>query len=186
MRDKTRPTARPVNDVDDIQLLNIRLDSLDLATARSTPDAAPSSTGEPRSLGRSPWIFRTTLSQHCPLPKLSMPAIFGRNRDRDRKMSILASQSSITSIIHPLHPSRTRSPMRGYQASPSKDVARGMTWGPIPSDGHVHTKVWASNSHGTTVVDDTRLGGRDCMGGVKIERHISSSSEVSPPKPAYV
>ncbi|KAK7735899.1 a-factor receptor [Cytospora paraplurivora] len=90
-KDKARPIARPVNDVDDIQLLNIRLDSLDLATARSTPDAAPSSTGEPRSLGRSLWIFRTALSQHCPLPKLSMPAMFGRFRDSNRDMSILAS-----------------------------------------------------------------------------------------------
>ncbi|KUI65412.1 Pheromone a factor receptor [Cytospora mali] len=183
-KEKTRVTVRPLNDVDDIQLLNIRLDSLDLEAARSTPDTAPSSNGESQHFKRSPWIFRTTLSQHYPLPKIHIPAIF--SKDKNRGMSKPSSQSSLKPVIHPLHSSRARSPGRYYQANPLEEGGRRMAWDPSPSNGHVHTRVWASDSHGSTLVEDTKSGGRDCMGGVKIERHISSSSEISFPQPAYL
>lgn len=184
-KDKARVTVRPLSDVDDIQLLNIHLDSLDLEAARSTPDTSQSSNGEPQMLNRSPWVFRTTLSQQYPLPKMSMPAIFGKDKNRD--MSKPASQDSLKPIIHPLHTSRAQSPMRHYRhASPLEGGNRGMTWAPSPSDGHVHTRVWASEFYGSTAVEDTRFGDRDLIGGVRVERHISSSSEVSRPQRAHI
>lgn len=173
------------NEIDDIQLLNLRLDSLDLEAARSTPSASPSSSGEPRAPSQSPWIFRTAPSQHHPLKKIRMPAIFGKGNRRD--MNKPASQSSLKPIVHPLHTSRARSPVHHYEASSSNAGGGGMTWDPSHTDGHVHTRVWASDAHGsTTMVGDVRSEDRNSLGGVRVERHISSSSEISPPQPAYL
>lgn len=184
-KDKARVTVQSTNDVDDIQLLNIRLDSLDLEAARSTPDASRSSSGEPTPLSRSPWIFRTTPTHHCPPPKFRMPAFFGK--DKNKGMNKPASQSSLAPIMQHLHTSRTRSPVRHYQAGQSEEGGScGMTWDPSPSDGHVHTMVWASDPGESTAVEDTNPEGSDSLGGVRIERHISTSSEISPPRPAYL
>lgn len=172
------------NEIDDIQLLNIRLDSLDLEAARSTPSASRSSSGVAQSPSRNPWIFRTALSQHLPLEKIRMPAIFGK--DKHRHMNMPASQDSLKPIIHPLHTSKAPSPVRHYPADLSKGDGCGVAWDPSLTDGHVHTRVWASDGYASTVVSDTRSEDSDLKSGVRVERHISSSSEISPHQPAYL
>ncbi|ROV98423.1 hypothetical protein VMCG_07100 [Cytospora schulzeri] len=184
-KDKARVAVRTLSDIDNMQLLNIRLDSLDLEAARSTPDASRSSTAHSVSPSRSPWIFRTSPSGHYPLPKIRLPAIFGKSKHKG--MNKPASQSSLMPIIHPLHnTSRARSPVGHYQASPSDKGSRGMAWDSSLGDGHVHTKVWASDACDSTAVEEKKSEGSDRLGGVRIERHISTSSEISPPQPAYL
>ena len=177
-QDKARVTVRSRSDVDDIQLLNVRFDSLDVEAARSGPGIIPSEDGESRLLSRSPWIFRTALSQHYPLPRISMPAMFGKNKSRD--MSSPASQSSLKPAIPSLHTSRARLPTNHYQASSSEQGDRDVVLVCNPGDGHVHTRVWASDANDSMVLEGTKLE------GVRIERHISSSSEISPPKRVYI
>lgn len=89
-----------------------------------------------------------------------------------------SSQDSLKPIIHPLHNSQAPSAMGKYHAGASPSGAHGAGWNPTSRDGRVRTRVWA--------VDGASSWDKETDGGiVRVERHISSSSEVSPPKPAY-
>ncbi|KAG6364549.1 hypothetical protein INS49_006151 [Diaporthe citri] len=176
---KTSISARQVNEVDDVQLLNIRLNSLDLEAARSTTDAARSSEQMPRLPIRNPWVFRTTAA-----PQFNMSTIFGG--DKGRAASKSSSQGSLKPVIHPLHTTQAPSAMGKYRPGPSSSGAHGAGWNPAQRDGRVHTRVWAVDPYGTSAVAGESSGDKEMDEGiVRIERHISSSSEVSPPRPAY-
>lgn len=71
-------------------------------------------------------------------------------------------------------------------ASPSEEDGRGVGWDPSLTDGHVHTRVWASDAYSSTVVGGATVKDKEFKSGVRIERHISSKSEISPPRPAYL
>lgn len=172
-------SARQVNQVDDIQLLDIRLDSLDLEAARSTTDAARSSEQMPQLPSRNPWVFRTV-----PAPHFNMGTIFGGNKGRSTGKS--SSQDSLKPVIHPLHTTQAPSAMGKYHPSPSLNNSHGAGWNAAPRDGRVHTKVWAVDSYGASAVGGESSVDKEMDEGVvRVERHISSSSEVSPPRPAY-
>jgi len=77
--------------------------------------------------------------------------------------------------------------MGKYEAGLSPDAVYGAGWNPAPRDTRVDTRVWVAGPHGASAVDGANLGDKELMdeGIVRVERRISSSSEVSPPKPAY-
>lgn len=155
------------------------MDSLDLEAARSVTDAARSSEQMPQLPTRSPWVFRT-----APAPHFHMGTIFGGSKGRATGKS--SSQDSLKPVIHPLHTTQAPSALGKYHPGPSSSDARGAGWNAAPRDGRVHTRVWAVDPYGTSAVDGDSLGDKEMDEGVvRVERHISSSSEVSPPRPAY-
>ncbi|KKY33353.1 putative pheromone receptor [Diaporthe ampelina] len=176
---KNSISARQINEVDDIHPLNIRLNSLDLEAARSTTDAARSSDQMLQLPTRNPWAFHTT-----PPPRFHMGSFFGGKEGKSTRKS--SSRGSLKPDIHPLHTTQAPSAMGKYHACQSPSDAHSAGWSPAPEDGGVHTKVWAADACGASAGDgassvDKELG----EGVVRVERRISSSSEVSPPKPAY-
>ncbi|KAK2604557.1 hypothetical protein N8I77_007475 [Diaporthe amygdali] len=176
---KTNIKTVQVSDVDDIQPLNIRLDSLDLEAARSTTDAARSSDHMPQLPKRDPWVFLSTLPS-----TFHIGSIFGGKRRK--AMGTLTGNSSPTPIIHPLHTTQAPSAMGKYHPSQFSNDAHEMSWNPPTIDGRVRTRVWAAERNGAIAVDGESLRDEDVDDGVvRVERHISSSSEVSPPKPVY-
>lgn len=142
-------------------------------------DASRSSNQMPQLPIRNPWVFRTT-----PAPHFNMGTIFGGNKGRATSKS--SSQDSLGPVIHPLHTTQAPSAMGKYHACPSPSDAQGAGWNPAPRGGRVHTRVWAVDPYGTSAVAGESSGDKEMdEGSVRVERHISSSSEVSPPKPAY-
>lgn len=143
-------------------------------------DAARSSEQMPQLPTRNPWVFRT-----APAPQFNMGTLFGGNKGRAAGKS--SSQDSLRPVIHPLHTTQAPSAMGKYHPGPSSGDARGAGWNAAaPRDGRVHTRVWAVDPHGASAVDGESSWDKEVGEGVvRVERHVSSSSEVSPPRPAY-
>lgn len=165
--------------MDNIQPLSIRLDSLDLEAARSTTDAARSSDQMPQLPNRNPWVFRPTRPPNFPIS-----AFFGGRKSR--AMSAPGSQVSPKPVIHPLHNSEAPSARGKYQPGRFSNDAHDLNWNPSSRDGRVRTRVWAADACGAPAVNNATSGDDEMDEGVvRVERHISSSSEVSPPKPTH-
>lgn len=134
----------------------------------------------PQLPARNPWVFRTTFA-----PQFNMGTILGgRNGKATSKSS---SQETLKPVIHPLHTSQAPSAMGKYEAGLSPSDAYGENWNPAPRNGRVHTRVWVADPHSASGVNGPDLGGNEMMdeGVVRVERRISSCSEVSPPKPVH-
>jgi hypothetical protein len=176
----TSASARQFNKVDDIQPLNIRLNSLDVEAARSTTEAARSSEKMPQLPPRNPWVFRTTFT-----PDFNMGAILGGRKGKTTSSS--SSQVSLKPVIHPLHDSQAPSAMGKYHAGLPSDDAHRPSWNPAPRDIRVQTRVWVAGPHDGSAEDGATLVDMETIseGVVRVEKRISSSSEASPPTSAY-
>lgn len=128
---------------------------------------------------RNPWVFRT-----APAPHLNLGTFFGGKKVTT--LSNASSQDSLKPVIHPLHTSQAPSAMGKYHAGLSPSDTYGAGWNPTPRDGRVHTRVWAADPCGTSAVGGANSGDKETdWDVVRVERHISSSSEVSSPKAVH-
>lgn len=156
-----------INTNDDTQLLNIRLNSIDLEAARPIVNdhlsmASAVRDGTPQVPHRIPWLFRTTVAPQYPFrfPKVSLPSFRKKKPD---------SQIGDFEIMSADAAPRTPSMRDGTPASGHDDAV-------------VNTRVWASNGRSgeTTLADERNLRNSQLGKGVRVQRHISSCSELSP------
>ncbi|KAG8165720.1 hypothetical protein KVR01_004272 [Diaporthe batatas] len=175
--------GRQFNELDDIQPLNIRLSSLDVAAARSTTEAARSSEKMTQLPARNPWVFRTTFA-----PDFNMGTILGGGgKGKGKNTSSSCSQELLRPVIHPLHTSHAPSAMGKYHPDLSAGDAHQEMWNPAPRDTRVQTRVWVADARSGSATDGVSISENEMAenGVVRVEKRISSSSEVSPPKPVY-
>lgn len=142
-------------------------------------DAARSSKNMPQLPTRNPWVFRTTA-----VSPFNVGTMFGGNKCKAAGDS--SNQDSLRPVIHPLHTSQAPSAMGKYHPGPSPNDTRGAGWSSTPKGGRVQTKVWAADRHDASAVGGPSSLDKE-MGEdvVRVEKRISSFSEVSPPRPAY-
>lgn len=151
-----------------------------MEAARSTTEAARSAGKMPQLPSRNHWVFRTTFA-----PDFNMGTILGGRKGKTTSTS--SSQEALKPVIHPLHNSQAPSAMGKYHADLSSDDDRRVSWNPAPRDTRVQTRVWVADNRSGPAVDGPSLGEKEMAekGVVRVEKRISSSSEVSAPKTAY-
>lgn len=170
---QTYLTERALDDINDTQLLDIRLDDFDLEAARSVTDAAKSSSGGPQFPYRSPWIFRAALAPHFELPKALVPAHLYNKIGR---VGVAQGQSSHKSPVHPTHVFQSRS----SPVCPDHRRAEFLEgWSPN-QDPVLSPRTWASCASSAALLDERRIRFSAYeRGSVSVRRDFSSSTDKS-------